>query len=58
MLGILLDRVIHTGLVTVVFSNGVRRTWGRGAPHVAVKLRDRRAAAEPGEPRRTALHAF
>jgi cyclopropane-fatty-acyl-phospholipid synthase len=46
MLNSLLKRLIRQGRLTVLFPNGVRRTYGCGEPHISVRLHDRRATIE------------
>jgi cyclopropane-fatty-acyl-phospholipid synthase len=44
MLGLLLNRLMKQGTLTVVHSNGVKEAFGFGEPRVTMRLHDRRAA--------------
>jgi cyclopropane-fatty-acyl-phospholipid synthase len=46
MLNTFLDHLVRQGSLTIIFPNGSRRSYGRGEPHVAVRLHDRRATIE------------
>jgi len=46
MLSNLLNSVVRHGQLTVILPDNSRRTYGRGAPEVAVKLHDNRAVFE------------
>ena len=46
MLGLLLNRLIHKGSLTVIHASGRRETFGTGTPQVTIKVHDRWAIPE------------
>jgi cyclopropane-fatty-acyl-phospholipid synthase len=46
MLGLLLNRLMRKGTLTVIHASGGKETFGQGAPHVTVKFHDARAIPE------------
>jgi cyclopropane-fatty-acyl-phospholipid synthase len=46
MLGLLLNRLMRKGTLTVIHSNGKREMFGAGEPHVTVRFHDRKAIPE------------
>ena len=46
MLGLLLNRLMHKGSLTVIHSSGKKEAFGQGAPHVTIKFHDARAIPE------------
>jgi cyclopropane-fatty-acyl-phospholipid synthase len=46
MLGLLLNRLMHKGTLTVIHTSGQRESFGTGAPQVTIKVHDRRAIPE------------
>jgi cyclopropane-fatty-acyl-phospholipid synthase len=46
MLGLLLNRLMRKGTLTVIHANGKKEAFGTGGPHVTVKFHDSRAIPE------------
>jgi cyclopropane-fatty-acyl-phospholipid synthase len=43
MLGLLLNRLVKKGTLSVIHTNGEKQAFGFGAPHVTIRFHDRRA---------------
>ncbi|HWA30622.1 MAG TPA: cyclopropane-fatty-acyl-phospholipid synthase family protein [Rhizomicrobium sp.] len=46
MLGLLLNRLMRKGTLTVIHADGRQESFGSGAPHVTIRFHDRRAIYE------------
>jgi cyclopropane-fatty-acyl-phospholipid synthase len=46
MLGLLLNRLMRKGVLTVIHSDGKAESFGQGTPHVTVRMHDKRAIPE------------
>ena len=46
MLGLLLNRLMRKGTLTVIHASGKKESFGQGSPHVTVHFHDARAIPE------------